>query len=583
MKNEKSFIKDLFGLIKFLKYKKLFAFILIISSMISIIQILMADLLKRALDGITGYTELNLMIFLAVFFVLLFDTILIYFRALSSEKYSEKNMSYLRKLTSNNIIKASVEEIQKEHSGDFISRLTNDLSKINEFTKERIHNLIFVPLTALLSLIYLLILNWQLTIISIVSIPLIILVSSIVSRPIGRKTKEFNESMGRVNTMSTEYIKGIEVIKAFSLKPRLMKKYESEIDNSIKKDIEVGKSKSIINGMSNIVSILPFLITFGIGFYFVSIEQLTLGGLIAFINLLNYLSFPISRLPQLIGSTKSDIEAYRRVKSIIELKEERSDGEIRKFENEDNIISIRNLNFKYPKSSKYTLKNINLDIPKNKTIALVGESGSGKSTLAKLLLGFYSVDKESIKISGEDINNWNLGSLRENISFVPQDIYLFPGDVMENIKYGRLESEEEEIILAAEKAYADGFIRKLNQGYKTPVGELGDQVSGGQKQRISMARAFLRNSNILILDEATSALDNESERLVQIALEKDLKNKTGIIIAHRLSTIKNADSIIVFKEGEIIAEGSHEYLIKNSHYYNLLYKKQVDNNKKEVV
>ena len=199
------------------------------------------------------------------------------------------------------------------------------------------------------------------------------------------------------------------------------------------------------------------------------------------------------------------------------------------------------------------------------------------------MLGFYPVVSGKIEIGGKDLSDWNLKALRQNIAFVPQEVYLFPGDVEENIRYGKPEVGEGGIISAAEKAYAHGFIKNLDRGYHTVVGELGDRVSGGQKQRISLARAFLKDSNIVLLDEATSALDNESESLIQKALDSELKEKTSIIIAHRLSTIKDADEIIVLKDGEIVGTGSHLELIKSNGYYRSLYQKQMENGKREAM
>ena len=588
---EPSFLKDLLQMIKDLPYKGLLTGVLVTTVFLSLIQIVIADYLRVLMDSLVGETDFNMGMLGVMVLIFAVDLVLIYFRTLASEKYSEKNLKYLRKESTDKLMDTSVEEVEKAHSGDFISKLTNDLNKIQTFTKERVHNFIFVPLTAVLSLAYLLYLNWILTLISVAMIPVILVVSNIIGKPIGKKTTEYSEAMGKINTMNTEYIKGIEVVKAFHLNDRLMNKYKPEVENSVQKDTAVAKSKAFINSLSGIVSILPFFITFGFGAYFISIGDLTLGGLIAFTNLLNYLSFPLSQIPMLIGNGKGDLAAYKRVKSVINLSEERTGGKVLNFDenfrwerqSDQEVIAIRNLSFTYPGAAEPSLKNINISIKKNQQIALVGESGSGKTTLSKLLLGFYPVDPGKIEIGGKDLSDWDLKALRQNIAFVPQEVYLFPGDVEENIRYGKPEVGEGGIISAAEKAYADGFIKNLDQGYHTVVGELGDRVSGGQKQRISLARAFLKDSNIVLLDEATSALDNESESLIQKALEKELKDKTAIIIAHRLSTIKNADEIIVMQDGAIVGKGSHQDLIRNNSYYRSLYQKQMENQQGEAI
>ncbi len=588
---ESSFLKDLFEMIKYLPYKRLLMGVLVTTVFLSLIQILIADYLRVLMDSLVGDNDFSMGMLGIMVLIFTGELGLIYFRTLASEKYSEKNLKYLRKQSTDKLMDTSVEEVEKAHSGDFISKLTNDLNKIQTFTKERVHNFIFVPLTAILSLAYLLYLNWILTLISVAMIPIILVVSNIIGKPIGKKTTEYSEAMGKINTMNTEYIKGIEVVKAFHLNGRLMKKYVPEVENSVQKDTAVAKSKAFINSLSSIVSIIPFFITFGFGAYFISIGELTLGGLIAFTNLLNYLSFPLSQIPMLIGNGKGDLAAYQRVKSVINLAEERTSGKVLAFDgnfqseqsSEQEVIAIRNLDFTYPGATDPSLKNINLSIKENQQIALVGESGSGKTTLSKLLLGFYPVDPGKIEIGGKDLSDWDLKALRQNIAFVPQEVYLFPGDVEENIRYGKPEADEKGVISAAEKAYAHGFIETLDHGYQTIVGELGDRVSGGQKQRISLARAFLKDSNIILLDEATSALDNESESLIQKALGKELKEKTSIIIAHRLSTIKDADEIVVMQDGEIVGKGSHQDLIRNNGYYRSLYQKQMENQEGEAM
>jgi len=574
------FLKEFFKLLKDLPYKGLLGMVLVTTVLLSAAQIVIADYLRVLMDSLVGGDNFRFSMLGVMLLIFGGELGLIYYRTLSSEKYAEKNLKYLRKESTDRLMDTSVEEVEKAHSGEFISKLTNDLNKIQTFLKERVHNFLFVPLTAVLSLAYLLYLNWMLTLISLVMIPVIIIVSGQIGKPIGKRTTEYSEAMGRINTMSTEFIKGIEVVKAFHLKDRLMGKYIPEVEISVEKDRAVAKSKAFINSLSGIVSILPFFITFGAGAYFISIGELTLGGLIAFTNLLNYLSFPLSQIPMLIGSGKADLAAYRRVKSVMNLEMEAKEGKVVEFQPRREIISIRNLTFFYPGAKEPSLRNITVSMKENRRVALVGESGSGKTTLSKLLLGFYPVERGTLEIAGSDMMDWNLKALRDSIAFVPQEVYLFPGDVEENIRHGKPDCEEEEIFNASKKAYAHGFISNLEEGYRTSVGELGDRVSGGQKQRISLARAFVKDSRIVLLDEATSALDNESESLIQRALEEELKGKTAIIIAHRLSTIKYVDEIVVMSRGEIVGQGTHEELINNNHYYQNLYQKQMENGNK---
>jgi len=233
-------------------------------------------------------------------------------------------------------------------------------------------------------------------------------------------------------------------------------------------------------------------------------------------------------------------------------------------------ITFKNVSFKY-NDSRYVLENINLNVNPGETIALVGPSGGGKSTLCSLIPRFYEVTEGQILLDDIDIRNIKLRSLRKHIGIVQQDVYLFAGTVMENIRYGKPDATEEEIIEAAKKANAHDFIMELEDGYNTYVGERGVKLSGGQKQRISIARVFLKNPPVLILDEATSALDNESEKIVQESLEKLSQNRTTFVIAHRLSTIKNAKTILVLTDEGIVEKGSHQELLDKNGVYARLY------------
>ena len=246
------------------------------------------------------------------------------------------------------------------------------------------------------------------------------------------------------------------------------------------------------------------------------------------------------------------------------------------FENFTDGISFENVDFKYKDNSEEILKNINLNVKKGETVAFVGNSGGGKSTLVNLIPRFFDVAGGVIKIDGTDIRDYEIKSLRKAIGIVPQETFLFAGTILSNIKYSRQDATFEEIVEAAKQANAHEFIENLSDGYDTEIGERGVKLSGGQKQRIAIARAILENPQILILDEATSALDNESEKLVQEALEKLMKGKTTFVIAHRLTTIENSNKIVVIQKGEIKEIGNHNELLNKNGIYKALYNKSFD-------
>mgnify|MGYP001011516158 CR=1 FL=1 len=283
---------------------------------------------------------------------------------------------------------------------------------------------------------------------------------------------------------------------------------------------------------------------------------------------------PINRLTNFMQQFESGMTGLERFVEIMDVKSVIVDlPGAKELENVRGDVEFHNVSFSYDGNEK-VLKNINIKIPAGKTVALVGPSGGGKTTLCHLIPRFYEVKEGSITIDGEDIKNYTLKSLRRNIGLVQQDIFLFAGTIRENIRYGRVDATEEEIIEAAKRANIHDFIESLPDGYDTQVGERGVRLSGGQKQRISIARVFLKNPPILLLDEATSALDNETEIKIQRALEELSKGRTTLVIAHRLSTIKNADFILVLTEEGIQEKGTHEELMEKGGIYADLYNSQ---------
>jgi ATP-binding cassette subfamily B protein len=289
---------------------------------------------------------------------------------------------------------------------------------------------------------------------------------------------------------------------------------------------------------------------------------------------------PIKKLVSFAEQFQNGAAGFDRFYEILQIQPDIVDAkDAIKLEDVRGDVSFQNVSFFYHEQEDEVLSNINLDIKAGEYIAIVGPSGVGKTTLCSLIPRFYEVSGGEISIDGTDIQNIKLKSLRKNIGIVQQDVYLFAGTVMDNIRYGRLDATDEEVIAAAKYANAHDFIMELSDGYHTYIGQRGIKISGGQKQRLSIARVFLKNPPILIFDEATSALDNESERVVQDSLEMLAKNRTTFVIAHRLSTIKNADRILVLTENGIEEQGSHDELIEKDGVYAGLYKMQFSQTK----
>ncbi|WIV11760.1 ABC transporter ATP-binding protein [Proteiniborus sp. MB09-C3] len=584
----KSSFKKFIRLLKAFPKKLYFILGIVFLTILSVTSILGSYIIKEFLDAATNKNMAHFKetIFLGLIIFGL-DTILIYAKNRLLGIYTESGVSRLRKLIAEKIVLMPVKELEGRHSGDYVSIATNDIGKIKTFLSTTVSQMVMIPLSAIGALIYLCILNWKLTLISLILTPILLLGAGKLSEPIGKISKALQEKLGKVNSIVQDVIGGIEISKAYNLEESLGKKHDEAVNESVESGKRLAKLMSMLESFSQVLGIIPFFTTFIIGGYWAIKGTMTVGSLIAFINLLNYLTNPISSLPRLIGETKSSLSAADRVFEILDADEERIDGSSFEIDKSSEAISFSNVAFSYPNREEKILNGLSFAIKKGESVAIVGPSGGGKSTIIRLLLGYYDSYSGEIKVGEKEIKEWNLDSLRSNSALVSQDTYLFPDTIRTNINYGRLDADYEDVVKAAKSANADEFITELENSYDTVVGQLGNTLSGGQKQRLSIARAMLKEAPILLLDEATSALDTESEALVQEALRESIKNKTSLIIAHRLSTIKNVDRILVLKDGAIVEEGSHDELLTLNGVYTELYNNQLKNQeltlKKEVV
>jgi ABC-type multidrug transport system fused ATPase/permease subunit len=404
--------------------------------------------------------------------------------------------------------------------------------------------------------------------------PLIILVPLSVKlmKPIKKRSKDYSRMLGETNNNIQELCDGISVVKTYNLEKQLTDKYEFCLKKSLDLSLRNDKLQYNIEPISYMIMTLPMVICLGLGGYLTLKDQMTLGSLVAFVSMLKILIDPLIRAYQLFVNSKVAIASAERVFSILQTPIEI----IPKFPKKINFESeaafeLENISFSY-EAEKNVLLNINLLVKRNQKIALVGSSGSGKSTLLKLIYKNYLQSSGTLKFFGYDYDTINPNELRNQISLISQDSFIFPLSVADNIRIGKANASIEEIIDASKKAYCHDFIINLPNGYDTLVGEKGTLLSGGQVQRIAIARAILKDSKVLLLDEPTSALDTESEHLVNTAIEKLSPNKTLIVVAHRLPTITNSDEIIVMEQGKIIERGIHTELINLNGTYADLYK-----------
>ncbi len=564
-------------LIKILPYRRYLLIGIMLILVLAFSEIFTSYFMKGMIDSAK---ERNLDKFYQMLFLIIgaqiVSVILTFYRTRILGNYSEKGLKLLRNKLAIKYNNLDVGSLSENHSGDYISRATNDVNKVKNFITNSLPFLITIPVSGIGALIYLLILSWKLTLISLAIIPLLILVVGVLSKPLGPISKRLQEKLGLINSLVQDYIKGIEVSKAYKLEKVLGKQYDDAVEESVVCGKQLAKRRATLQSFAELISLIPFFVTFILGGYFVIQGEMSIGGLLAFINLLNLVTHPFVRMPQLIAQTKIDLAGSSRIFEVLDHKEERVNGENYNINGARYLVEFSDVEFSYPNTQGLVLKDLNLKIKKGEKVALVGPSGGGKSTIIKMLLGYYNEYEGSIHISGHELREWNLTGIRDKIALVSQDVFLFPESIEENIAYGKNEIiSNNDIKQAAVLANADMFITNLDMGYQTNIGELGNKLSGGQRQRISIARAIIKDAPILLLDEATSALDNESEHLVQEALEHLMEDKTSIVVAHRLSTIKNVDRILVVDHGQIVEEGTHDELMGNSTIYKDLCSKQL--------
>ena len=562
------------------KYYLLIILNMVLAMVSSIVSVSPLILVKRLVDqGILGSNEKDIlyaaggMICLAVI-----GAILIYWNGILSVIISS---SIYKNITDDLYVKIQsldMEYFSRTKIGELMIKVLNDPSNVNYLIIESF-NMVSEVFRAVVCLIIAFYKDWKLTLGVLVIAPILMVTVKRYSKKLKKSGRARQEATGTLNSKLQETLSGIRVIKAFAMEKEEIKDFKKksmELKRVALKSARYTSKSSAISEAINYIMV-AMLLMFG-GFRVLRGNHFTTGDFITIVGAISSMYTPVKRAISRYNEISMNIPSIGRIFEILDVVPEIADApDCVKFEEFRSDITFENVDFRYKDNDEKILKNINLVAKKGETVALVGNSGGGKSTLVNLIPRFFDVDAGMITIDGINVKNYKIKSLRKKIGIVPQETFLFGGTVLENIKYGNQKASVEEIIEAAKKANAHEFIEKLEQGYETEIGERGVKLSGGQKQRISIARAILENPQILILDEATSALDNESEQLVQDALEKLMKGKTTFVIAHRLSTIINSDKIVVIQQGEIKEVGSHEELLDKDGIYKSLYNKSFKN------
>lgn len=480
----------------------------------------------------------------------------------------------MRKQVFNSITSLEMHALEKHHSGDFISRLTNDIN-ISQGLFGQMRNLVGAVMFGFGAIGAIFFLDSRFGFL-VLTLGLLTLVHSIAfARPLRRNSDIIQQRRGLLNERLTDLLHSVPVTKMFHLEDRIHNDYKKANHSLISGYLKQAHINGIYLGSDNLLGGFKQIGVLSLGLYLLLTgDSITVGTIAAIIHLQGNAGVLFTNIGNFITGIQSALAGAHRVLQTMRSPTERvkgSKGLAEASSSTRNSVSIRDLDFKYEESDNNVLRGLNISVEEGQFAALVGPSGGGKSTIIKLLLGLYPGFKGSIAISGRDISEYDIDELRSKLAYVPQDAFIFNDSIKENIRYGNPGATDMEIEKAAIAAYAHDFITELPKGYATRVGERGTKLSGGERQRIAIARALLKNAPILLLDEATSSLDSESEQLVQNALDALMKGHTTIAIAHRLSTIEHADVIYVLDGGRVLEKGDHETLLKNKNglYFHL--------------
>ncbi|MCI9380102.1 MAG: ABC transporter ATP-binding protein [Dorea sp.] len=456
--------------------------------------------------------------------------------------------------------------------GHLLSRITSDLFDISELLHHGPEDLVISVIKIIGSFAILLAVNVKLALVAFAFIPVMAVFAFYFNGKMGKAFKKNREKIAEINSQIEDSLSGIRVVKSFANEKEEMKKFKKGNDNFVAaKKVSykyMGIYNSGLGAMSTLITVV--VLVSGVGMMLSGTVALT--DLITFLLYINNFTDPVKKLVTFTEQFQNGYSGFERFLEILSIAPDIKDrpdavsvGQMR------GEIEFQDVSFKYEDQNDRVLNHINLKVDAGDYMALVGPSGVGKTTLCSLIPRFYDVSSGRITIDGMDIRDIKLNDLRNNVGIVQQDVYLFAGTILDNIRYGRMDATDEEVVRAAKNANAHEFIMSFPHGYHTDIGQRGVKLSGGQKQRLSIARVFLKNPPILIFDEATSALDNESEQVVQKSLEGLAKERTTFVIAHRLTTIQNAQKILVLTEDGIAEEGTHEELLQKKGIYEALY------------
>lgn len=568
--NTRQSIRNIFSLLTGYKLKLGLTVICgIISTVFSVVSPLLIGFATTTIfDGInSGNMNLDYILYLLSVIVILY-VISALFSYLQNFLLLDitTDISYnLRKDLIEKVTHLAMGDLDGNTRGDILSRITNDVDSLQVGIVQTFSQFLTAVITIIGVTVMMLTINLWLTLTTILLVPIAFLIITYVTKYSQDYYLKQLRYRGNLNGQIEESFTGHEIIRAFNQEEESMRVFEVENDKWYEQEWKSKFFSSLSGPLVHFISNLQYVIISVLGAVFVLQNAIAVGDILAFIQYSKNFTTPIEQITRIMNMIQTAMAASERIFEFLEMdiEENPSQEQINEINDE---ISFENVSFGYSKD-ELVLKNLSFKVKKGEKIAIVGETGAGKTTIVKLLMRFYDLNDGEIKIDGVNIAKYDKHSVRSLVGMVLQDTWLFNDTIYNNIRYGKLDATEEEIINASKEALADHFIRQIPDGYESELNEDADNISHGQKQLLTIARTILSNKQILILDEATSSVDTRTEKLIQEAMDELMKDRTSFIIAHRLSTVRNADNIIVIEDGHIIEQGSHEELLEQKGYY----------------
>ena len=562
--------KTMIRLCKYFSSEKLMLLGLISAVIIVVVcSVIAPSLQSNAIDTIASKRFEQLpFILLIMIIVYLINSICNFFQSLISAKLSQRIVKKMRNDLFEKIVELPIQYIDNHSHGDIMSRMTNDVENISNTISQSLSSLVSGVLTIIGTVLIMIWYCWQLALLSCFTVILTILATKYLSGAMRKFYTKRQVILGNLNGTVEEMVTGYKTVVAYNHQNEVKTTFNETSDELTKTGIIAEILGGSMGPVMNVINNIGFVIIAAFGGFFAINNMISIGVISAFIVYAKQFGRPIDEIAQIYGQIQTAIASAERVFDIIDVKSEDKSGS-NNMDSLQGIISFEHVNFSYIKG-KTVLSDFNLEVPAGHKVALVGATGSGKTTVVNLLMRFYDIDSGSIKIDGVNIKDIDCENLRKNTAIVLQDTILFSDTIKNNLKYSNENADDEEVINAAKLSNCHNMIMQMKDGYDTVLSEGGHNISQGQRQLLSIGRAVLASPKILILDEATSSVDTRTEKHIQDAMTKLMKNRTSLIIAHRLSTIQDADLIVVLDNGKIIEKGNHiELLSKKGKYYDL--------------